>query len=132
MYTEYDDGREQYIFRGGPSGMQLKAQVDPARRSPDYGRGDRLVYETFLPGVTAAQAKRPAERTAAEINRSGTVYGGFWSNSNLAVGDQTQAQFGHRVGDRETPGWRDGPRLRPGTLFKRRAVTDVQTSRRSR
>ena len=132
MYTEYDDGREQYVFRAGPSGLKLKAQVDPARRSPDYGRGDRVLYETFLPGVSAKEAKRPAERTAAEINRSGTPYGGFWSNSNLAVGDQTQAQFGHRVGDSQTSGWRDGPRLAPSALFKRLTTPDAQSPRKSR
>lgn len=31
MFTEYDDGREQYIFRGGEKNLRLEAQVDPAR-----------------------------------------------------------------------------------------------------
>ncbi len=87
---------------------------------------------TFLPGVSAKEAKRPAERTVAEINRSGTLYGGFWSNSNLAVGDQTKSQFGHRVGDRQTSGWQDGPRLAPSALFKRLTMPDAQSPRKPR
>jgi hypothetical protein len=113
MYTEYDDGREQYIFRGGEKDFRLEAQVDPARQSPDYGRGERLLHETYLPGVAARDAKRPSERSAAWINRSGTLYGYPIANSNMAVGDQTEVQFGKRVGDDQTWGWKDGPRFAP-------------------
>ena len=132
MYTEYDDGREQFIFRGGPSGGKLKVQVDPARQSPDFGRGDRVLYETFLPGVTARDAKRPAERSAAWINRSGTLYGGPIANSNLAVGDQTEVQFGKRVGDHQTWGWRDGPRFAPGPWLDRLSDSLARAPRKSR
>lgn len=132
MYTEYDDGREQYIFRGGESHGRLDAQVDPARRSPDYGRGDRVLYETFLPGVAARDAKRPAERSAAWINRSGTLYGYAIANSNMAVGDQTEIQFGKRIGDDQTWGWKDGPRFAPWPWLDRLADSLARAPRKPR
>jgi hypothetical protein len=109
QFTEYDDGQEGYIYRGGPSIHGLHAQVTPAQESPDYGRGERVLFETFLPDVPAREAIKPAQRTAARIEASGAPYGVFNSNSNSAVGDQTEAQFGRRVGDARTPGWSRPP-----------------------
>ncbi|TAJ70697.1 MAG: hypothetical protein EPO51_16540 [Phenylobacterium sp.] len=106
MYAEYDDGREQYIYRGGPRGAFLSARVDPARESPDYGRGERVLYRTELPGQTARQAIQPAREAADHLNRSGQPYLVFGSNSNSVIGDLTADQLGHRVGDRQTPGYR--------------------------
>jgi hypothetical protein len=105
MYTEYDDGRDQYISRGGPSWHGLHAQVDPARESPDYRRGTRVVHQTELPGLAAAEAVWPARRNAVRVEASHAPYAGLYSNSNSVVGDQMEDQFGHRVGDRRTPGW---------------------------
>lgn len=105
MYTEYDDGRSQYIFRGGPSRHGLHAQVDPAGQSPDYGRGTRVVHETFIPGRSADEAADSARGTAARIEQSRRPYGGVFFNSNSAVGDQMRDQFGYRVGaGLRTPG----------------------------
>lgn len=105
MYTEYDDGQSQYIFRGGPSRHGLHAQVDPAGESPDYGRGTRVVHETFIPGRSANEAAESARGTAARIEGSGRLYKGLISNSNSAVGDQMRDQFGYRVGaGLRTPG----------------------------
>jgi hypothetical protein len=105
MYTEYDDGQDQYISRGGPSWHGVHAQVDPARDSPDYGRGTRVVHQTELPGMTAAEAVWPARRNAVRVEASQAPYAGLYSNSNSVVGDQMEDQFGYRVGDGKTPGW---------------------------
>ncbi|MGA0604954.1 hypothetical protein ACO2Q0_03055 [Phenylobacterium sp. VNQ135] len=105
MYTEYDDGREQYIYRGGPSLHGVHAQLTPARESPDYGKGGRVLYRTDLPGVTARTAIGPAQAEGERIERSGAPYRVFYSNSNGVVADGTEAQFGIRVGDERTPGW---------------------------
>lgn len=106
MYVEYDDGREQYIYRGGPSWHGVHAQVTPARESPDYRKGERVLYRTDLPGVTAKDAIKPVQAEAGRVERSRAPYGVLTSNSNGVVADGTQAQFGFRVGDRDTPGWR--------------------------
>lgn len=111
MYVEYDDGRDPYIYRGGPSPHGLHAQVDPVADSPDHGRGDRILFETFLPGINARAAAKPAQAMRDRIERSGRPYLLFDSNSNDAVGDLTQAQFGWRAGDDQTWGWR--PDRRP-------------------
>lgn len=114
MYVEYDDGREQYIFRGGPSGLALKARVDPARDSPDYGRGDVVRYQTTLPGQTARAAIGPARAAAGQVNAAHAPYLVLGSNSNSVVGDLTEEQLGHRVGTSATPGYRpayDSPYL---------------------
>lgn len=113
MYAEYDDGRERYIYRGGPRGALLSARVDPARESPDDGRGERVLYRTELPGRTARQAIQPAREAAEHINRSGQPYLVFGSNSNSVIGDWTAEQLGHRVGDRQTPGYRPSAPLSP-------------------
>ena len=109
MFVEYDDGRERYIFRGGPKGPMLHAQVTPAQQSQDDGRGERILFQTVLPNVDARQAIRPAQAAARRVNESGQPYLVFDSNSNTAVGDLTEAQFGRRVGDRQTPGHRPPP-----------------------
>lgn len=109
MYVEYDDGREQYIFRGGPSGPFLGAEVTPARRSKDHGRGERVLHRADLPGQTAREAIRPAQAAARQVNGAGQPYLVFGSNSNSVVGDLTAEQLRHRVGDRQTPGYRPEP-----------------------
>jgi len=106
MFVEYDDGREQYIFRGGPAGPFLSAKVTPARQSPDYGRGERVLYRGELPGQTAREAIRPAQAMARQVNGVGQPYLVLGSNSNSVVGDLTARQLGRRVGDRQTPGYR--------------------------
>jgi hypothetical protein len=116
MYTEYDDGAEQYIYRGGPSRHGLHAQVTPASESPDFRHGTRVVDETFLPDVSARQAIRSPRRTAERIEGSGAPYLGLWSNSNSAVGEQMEDQFGRRVGDLRTPGMYGHP-TRPQRLY---------------
>ena len=60
MFETFDDGHDRYIFRGGPSGPFLHAQVDPADQSPDAGVDKRILYRQVLPGQTAAQAADPA------------------------------------------------------------------------
>jgi hypothetical protein len=109
MFVEYDDGQEQFIARGGPRGVFLNAQINPARRSPDYGRGERVLFQTTLPGQSARRAIRPAQEAARQINGSGQPYLVFGSNSNSFVGDLTEAQFGRRIGDIQTPGYRPWP-----------------------
>jgi hypothetical protein len=112
-YTEYDDGRERYIFRGGPRvgprGLRLHARMDPAPASPDQNRGERVLYETFLPGLTAREAARPAQATAQAINRAERPYLVSRSNSNWANAENTQASLGRRIGDRQTWGWGPEP-----------------------
>lgn len=114
MYVEYDDGQEQYIYRGGPRGPLLSARVDPARASPDHGRGERVLHRTELPGQTARQAIRPAQQAARQINGAGQPYLVFGSNSNSVIGDLTADQLGRRIGDRQTPGYR--PNMLPPYL----------------
>lgn len=114
MFVEYDDGREQYIFRGGPSAHGLHAEVTRASDSRDYQRGTRVLERRFIPGATAREAIRPAQATAARIERTRPPYLGVHSNSNTAVGDATELQFGRRAGDGQTPGARP-QRLYPMT-----------------
>jgi hypothetical protein len=108
MFETFDDGRKQYIFRGGPDGPLLHAQVDPAQRSPDYRADSRVLFHRFLPGTTIAEAIAPAQRQATQINASGSPYGVVGSNSNSVIGDFTSRQYGKRVGDWRTPGYRTG------------------------
>jgi hypothetical protein len=103
-FVEYDDGRERYIYRGGPRKGRLTADVTPAERSRDNGRGERVLYSTFLPGVPAREAIKPAQTVGREIRASRQPYLVFDSNSNSAVGDVTERQFGRRIGDGHTPG----------------------------
>jgi hypothetical protein len=99
MYVQFDDGRERYIYRGGPnSDGSLGAGVVPAHLSRDYGKGQDL-YQTFLPNVSAVQAIRPAQADADRINGSDNPYAALTSNSNSIVGDYTARQYGHRVGN---------------------------------
>jgi hypothetical protein len=99
MYVHFDDGLHSYIYRGGPQqDGSLGAGVMPAPLSPDYGRGRTLMYETFLPGVSAERAVRPAQADAVRVNSEKNPYGVFTSNSNSVVGDFTARQYGHRVG----------------------------------
>lgn len=108
MFVEYDDGREQYIARGGPKGAFKSARVDAARRSPDFRRGERVLYSEVLPGQSAREAIGPALELARRTNGSGQPYLVFGSNSNSYVGDLTQEQLGRRIGDRQTWGYRSG------------------------
>ena len=111
MYTEYDDGAESYIFRGGPTVRGLAARVDPAPASPDFGRGGRILYQQLMPGIPARDAKIPAERFRDRINRENLPYLGWVSNSNYAASRQVEDQTGYRPGDDLTPGW--APSLLP-------------------
>jgi hypothetical protein len=119
MYAEFDDGRDSYIYRGGPDpDARVGAGVAPAHLSRDFAKGERVLYETFLPGVPAREAIKPAQADADRINRSGDPYLGVTSNSNSVIGGYTDRQFGHRVGDAWTPGYRydlpDHPEIPPG------------------
>lgn len=104
-YTEYDDGREQFILRGGPSAHGVHAEVTPARESRDYRKGQRVLVDTTVPG-TARQAIRPAQQTVRRVEDSGAPYLGLVWNSNSVNADNAEDQLGVRVGDRLTPGWR--------------------------
>jgi hypothetical protein len=108
MFETFDDGRDRYIFRGGPQGPLLHAQVDPATQSPDYEANSRVLFARRLPGRTASEAVAPARQDAAQINASGSPYGIVTSNSNSVIGDFTNRQYGKRVGDWRTPGYRTG------------------------
>lgn len=118
MYVEYDDGRDQIIARGGPSAqgtqffkdglagrLRVAAEVTPASQSQDYGRGGRILYETFLPYKTADEAAAPAREEMARANRGENLYG-KWVNSNSFVGNVTERQFGRRIGDDQTWGYK--------------------------
>jgi hypothetical protein len=114
MFTQFNDGQEQYIFRGGPNWAEggphwsdVHAQVDPATKSPDYDYDSRVLYRTFEPGMSARDAIRPAQDTATRINDAHAPYEIVGSNSNSVVGDFTQGQFGTRVGDGRTWGYTD-------------------------
>jgi len=108
MFQTYDDGRNQYIYRGGPQGLLLHAQVDPAEQSPDYAADSRIVSRRYLYGRTAAQAVEPARADAARVNASGAPYQVVRSNSNSVIGDFNARQYGKRVGDTRTWGYNSG------------------------
>jgi hypothetical protein len=106
MFADYDDGRQHYIYRGGPGpDLAVHAQVTPADQSRDAGKGQRLLYERYLPGTSADQAVQAARRDADRINASQNPYLVGTSNSNSVIGGFTAKQFGHRVGDIRTPGY---------------------------
>jgi hypothetical protein len=107
MFETYDDGRQQFIHRGEPQGGYLHGRVDPARQSPDYGQGERVLFRRFLPNVSAADAIKSAQADDAEVNRSKIPYGLIATNSNSLMSDHTLKRYGKRVGDDATPGWTD-------------------------
>lgn len=122
MYETFDDGQRQYIFRGGPQaapegGWRLHAEVTPAAESKDAGKGGRTLFTTFLPGQTADQAVQPMRVEAARVNASDQPYLGVTSNSNLVIGDGTEKQFGHRVGDLRTWGYNPDRDVPPPTVY---------------
>lgn len=117
MYVEYDDGHEQIIARGGPSAqgrkfitdgltgrLRVAAEVTPASQSQDYGKGGRVLYQTFVPYRTAREAAAPAREEMARVNRGENRYGKC-VNSNSFVGNVTERQFGRRIGDEQTWGY---------------------------
>jgi hypothetical protein len=106
QYTEFDDGRDRYIARGGPGGHGLHAIVTPAGQSPDHRAGGRTIYEGFAPGMTARETVGPVARRMQEIDKAGKPYGLFWSNSNWAMSEAMEGETGRRIGDRKTPGYR--------------------------
>lgn len=108
MFATFDDGRNQYIYRGGPRGLLLHAQVDPAEQSPDFGADSRVLSKRHLYGQTAAEAVAPARADAARINSSGAPYGLTGSNSNAVIGNFTNHQYGKRAGDTRTWGYDSG------------------------
>ena len=126
MFVEYDDGREQVIARGGPSGeprqfvrhgfagqLRTRAEVTPAKDSKDYGAGQRVMFETFVPHRTARDVARPAYDKAARVNRADNLYGAG-VNSNSFAADVIEDTFGRRVGDWQT--WGAKTRLRSGGM----------------
>lgn len=126
MFVEYDDGREQLIARGGPSGeprrfvrdglagqLRTRAEATQARDSRDHGAGQRVVFETFVPNRTARDVARPAYAEAARVNRADNLYGGG-VNSNSFAADVIEDTFGRRVGDWQT--WGAKTRLRSGGM----------------
>ena len=119
MWVEFDDGRQQYIARGGPeaggaemvaSGMlndlTVMAQVDRAIDSPDYRQSRRVLGQMFLPGTTAAAAAGEARRQAAGVNKRGNPYGAE-RNSNSFAADVYERLSGQRVGDARTWGYQN-------------------------
>jgi hypothetical protein len=120
QYTEFDDGRERYIARGGPSSHGLHAIVTPSHQSPDRNSGGRVIYEGFAPGKTSRETIAPVAKRMQEIDRSGRPYGLFWSNSNWAMSEGLEGETGRRIGDRQTPGYRAGaPPAMPPSLGRR-------------
>lgn len=105
MYADYDDGQTHDIYRGGDRVPWLHAQVDPSVQSPDFEKGERTLYQTFLPRVSADDAVQAARADAQQNNDAWRLYGYDRSNSNSLMGDFTQRQFGHRVGDKRTWGY---------------------------
>ncbi|MCR5879429.1 hypothetical protein [Phenylobacterium sp. J367] len=106
MYELYDDGRDRFIYRAGPSRHGLHAEVTPAERSRDFNQGERLLYETTLPNVAAADAVGSARTHAAQIEGSGRPYLVFGSNSNAVIREHMNQRPGVSVGDRQTVGGR--------------------------
>lgn len=117
MYVEYDDGREPLIARGGPSSQGLAfwrdgltgklrtaAEVTAARQSKDFGRGERILAQTFIPGRTAREVAQPAYEKAAQAGRGNNLYG-YRVNSNSYAADAAEPTFGRRIGDEDTPGY---------------------------
>ena len=111
MYTEYDDGHEQYIYRAGPRNGRLFARVDEAKASPDFGKGKRVLFQKQLPNTSARAAKAAAEGDRDIINAQRRPYLGIISNSNFANADHVERRTGYRVGDAGTPGWKPDPIL---------------------
>lgn len=116
MFIEYDDGGRQIIARSGPSAegarflrdglagnLRVRSAVTPARESKDYGLGDRVVFQTFIPNRTAQEVSAPARDEARRTNRADNLYGGK-VNSNSFVGGVMRATVGRGVGDQHTPG----------------------------
>lgn len=128
-FITYDDGREKIIARGGPSSegllpfireglagkLRTTAEVTPARESKDFGRGERLLAQTFIPGRTAREAAQQAHQAAEKANRGNNLYG-YGVNSNSYMADAAEPTFGRRIGDRTTPGYKT--RLGDGELPK--------------
>jgi hypothetical protein len=108
MFETFDDGQNEYVYRGGPQGALLHAQVDPAEKSPDFGADSRVLSKRFLYGKTADEAVAPARIDAARINSSGAPYLITRSNSNAVIGNFTDSQHGNRVGDSRTWGYDTG------------------------
>ncbi|MDO8380511.1 hypothetical protein [Phenylobacterium sp.] len=118
MYVEYDDGREPLIARGGPSSrgllpfvrdglsgrLRTTAEVMPAHQSEDFGRGERVLAQTFIPGRTAREVAQPAYVKAAQVRRGNNLYG-RQVNSNSYAADSVEPIFGRRIGDEDTPGY---------------------------
>lgn len=108
MYVEYDDGQKDLIARGGPSAsggemakaflngdLSVTGQVTPAQVSKDYGQG-QVIYRHFMPGVSAAEAARPAEWVVDRAGRGGNAYDAS-TNSNSFAADTLQETTGDRV-----------------------------------
>lgn len=118
MYVEYDDGRAPLIARGGPSArglvpfvrdgltgrLRTQAGVTPAHQSEDFGRGGRILAQTFIPGRTAREVAQPAREKAAQAMRGNNLYG-YRVNSNSYAADAAEPTFGRRIGDEDTPGY---------------------------
>lgn len=127
MFIEYDDGNRQIIARGGPSAqgkqffvdhltgrLTVKAEVGPAETSPDYRRGERLLYETFVPYKSAQEVSEVARQEMRRVNQGRDRYGAD-RNSNSYVGNVTERQFGRRIGDDQTWGYQTRLGERPPT-----------------
>jgi hypothetical protein len=117
MYVQYDDGREQLLARGGPAreGADLVAAalandlavtggVTRAHSNRDYGKGERVMFRGFAPGMTAREAAMPAQRLAEELSRDPRSYTAR-SNSHSFAADAVEPLFGVRPGDAETWGY---------------------------
>jgi hypothetical protein len=106
MFARYNDGNEQFIYRGGGKPKPwLHAEVDPVSESPDFGTGERTLFQTTIPGVTARHAIAPAIQDGNRVNAAHIPYSIDGPNSNTLIGDFTERQFGHRIGDERTLGY---------------------------
>lgn len=138
MYVEYDDGREQLIARGGPSAdggefvgkgiagrLQVVGGVSPASINRDYGKGRRVVFEGFVPEISAQEAAAPARQSGRMLQDHPRQYG-WGANSNSYAADAVEPLFAIRPGDRLTPGYdtrlKDAPGLYPWFVPARAAA----------
>lgn len=128
MYVEFDDGRRQLIARGGPNtsaGAALSDEwivtggVTPARQNRDYGKGERVLQQSFLPDLTAEQAAEPARRRGTQLEHDRVRYGAH-ANSNSFAADVAEDATSLRPGDKSTWGYRQrldtAPRVRAEPL----------------
>ncbi|MFN3513914.1 MAG: hypothetical protein ACK41C_12755 [Phenylobacterium sp.] len=133
-YVEYDDGRERFIARGGPSAqgkafvdnarngtLRVQGGVEPAAQSVDNNKGTKVLDTTFLPGRTANEAAQPARDYTRRVNQGQNLYGATTNSNSFAFG-AAESSTGRR--SRHPEAWGHDTRLGDGRL-----APDIQRSR---